>query len=520
VPIRSTVFTQITAFLLLALLPTTTLYAQDATPVFKAHTRIVILDIVVTDKKGNVVTDLKQSDFNILEDKQPQTIQTFEPPDAHNMPSSPDGKPIVTSTADLSKIGNAPVTIIVLDELNTQFMDMSFGRRSLAKYLMTQPAVLKQPTTLISLGNTKFQLLQDYTQNRDDLVKVLQAHFPEYPFKAYNPQSGTPLFNPYVNVDRIVQTMHAWMQIVKSSSGTPGRKNIIWVGANPPMVKLGGIPDKDRKQWDQLTRNMSQAMLENRVTMYVIDPTIVGGASSGSDGLDYYGDVQVPKNPLTSYINWDHFATVTGGKIFAYRNDVGNEITTAIDNSAAYYTLSYSPTNKNEDESKYRLIKIHLSNPDLTARTREGYYLTPTNTTNVVNTPGLPDAQRQRLLRHDFTLTATSPLTFNGLAVSVQKDPDKQNWLVTIGNKDISWTPQSNGDLQAEFTAVAVALNGKNKLLAQTAHEKISDHKADKPTPESIVFQMPTETPVGTTRIRFIVRDAVSGKIGTADVTP
>ncbi len=47
-----------TATLLLALLPAS-LAAQSTTqPVFRVNTRIVILDVVVTDKKGNVVSNL------------------------------------------------------------------------------------------------------------------------------------------------------------------------------------------------------------------------------------------------------------------------------------------------------------------------------------------------------------------------------------------------------------------------------------------------------------------------------
>src|ERR1017187_5825802 len=88
------------------------------------------------------------------------------------MPQASDGKSraVVTSAADLPKIGNAPVTILVLDELNTAFADMSFARQSLEKYLLAQPEVLNQPTALLVASNTKFQLLQDYTQKRADVL--------------------------------------------------------------------------------------------------------------------------------------------------------------------------------------------------------------------------------------------------------------------------------------------------------------------------------------------------------------
>ena len=49
-----------------------------AAPVFNATTRNVILDAVVTDKKGNVVTGLTRNDFVIREDNTPQAIQSFD----------------------------------------------------------------------------------------------------------------------------------------------------------------------------------------------------------------------------------------------------------------------------------------------------------------------------------------------------------------------------------------------------------------------------------------------------------
>ena len=97
------------------------------TPTLKVTTRIVVLDVVVTDKKGNLVSrELTRDDFIVLEDGQHQVIRNFEPPSEHHMPVS--DKAIVNSAADLKKIGDAPVTVSVLDELNSRFEDMSFSR--------------------------------------------------------------------------------------------------------------------------------------------------------------------------------------------------------------------------------------------------------------------------------------------------------------------------------------------------------------------------------------------------------
>ena len=54
--------------------------AQDAPqqPVFRAGINFVRVDIIVTDDDGNPVTDLTIDDFEIFEDGEPQTIETFE----------------------------------------------------------------------------------------------------------------------------------------------------------------------------------------------------------------------------------------------------------------------------------------------------------------------------------------------------------------------------------------------------------------------------------------------------------
>ena len=57
----------------------------------------------------------------MLEDGQQQVIRSFEPPKDHRMPVS--GAAIVNSAADLKRIGDAPVTVLVLDELNSRFED-------------------------------------------------------------------------------------------------------------------------------------------------------------------------------------------------------------------------------------------------------------------------------------------------------------------------------------------------------------------------------------------------------------
>ena len=54
------------------------MHAQQAgEPTFKAETRLVLVDTVVTDKKGNYITDLQQKDFKVWEDDKEQPVNSF-----------------------------------------------------------------------------------------------------------------------------------------------------------------------------------------------------------------------------------------------------------------------------------------------------------------------------------------------------------------------------------------------------------------------------------------------------------
>jgi hypothetical protein len=51
--------------------------SQQSGPAIKAESRLVLVDAVVTDKKGNYVHDLTQNDFKVYEDNKEQAVASF-----------------------------------------------------------------------------------------------------------------------------------------------------------------------------------------------------------------------------------------------------------------------------------------------------------------------------------------------------------------------------------------------------------------------------------------------------------
>jgi len=170
------------AAILLTMFPFQELKAQGqqrpSEPRIRVTSALVFLDVTVVDKKGRpVVSGLTQDDFTITEDKQPQHIFSFEAPETHVM---------VPNAEDNNPDGKAPVTILVLDLLNSSFADSAYIRYEVKQFLMAQPPVLTSLTELMVIGNESLEMLQSYTRDREELLRALN-HLPAaLPFKKTN----------------------------------------------------------------------------------------------------------------------------------------------------------------------------------------------------------------------------------------------------------------------------------------------------------------------------------------------
>jgi VWFA-related protein len=451
-----------------------------------------VLDVVVTDKKGNLVhRDLTRDDFTIFEDKQPQTIRSFEPPSEHRMPAGDTA--IVNSAADLKKIGDAPVTILVLDELNSRFEDMSFSRQMLIKYLQSQPAILKQPSVLMIAMNNTFQQVHDYTQNRDELIETVKKHMPEYPWRMMNSGKTGP-----GAVERMAQVMAALQQIGQASTGTPGRKNLIWVGNGFPSANLVGLEQQQADLIEAAMKRCTARLLAARITMYSINPTASSTSMVEADTPDDLNS-SLDENGSDPFgmgtVSFTNFAPSTGGVAFTGRNDLNNVIAEGIARGQEYYTLSYSPTNTSEDPSKFRNIKIIMKDPTLRATTRDGYYPETVSDLNPVLDKAMSPKQVEANLQLDLSAALTTTISYNGLGVVAAK---------------------SSGGVYR----IQVAENGwydsKNKLLGHIIREETFPRESSN---TGASFTLPLELPGNVARVRFVVRDAYNGHMGTVDVT-
>jgi len=461
--------------------------------------RLVVLDMLVTDAKGNVVSDLKQQDFHVEEAGGVQDIQTFEQAGEH----TPDPQISIGSTADLDRLApRAPVNIILLDEFNTRFEDMAFARYSLKKYLEKQPAKLTAPTILIAVNLEKFTVLHDYTQSKDEILSALESHLVAYPWQQeQGAWVGERYATAFITLRRVAEAV----------MGHPGHKNVIWIGRGFPSLNFARVSVNTQDHIESAVRSCVNILRNARVTLYTIDPAGV------MLHPNEYGGGPLANDPFGGNYQFSLLAKATGGTALYGRNDVDAEIDTAIHDGASFYTLTYRPNNPTSDVKKFRKIKVTVDRPGLTVTTREGYY------TTAAPQPVDPENPSRRLIE-DLVAAETSTMVYDGVPISLMpssSDPD--SYKVHVDAKGLTWSPATDTQPRhADLIMMVTTFDSKGKELKRDARSFGVNAPPTVPPSgrleRSVDINYKIDHDPKAVRARFVVRVTSSSRIGTADV--
>jgi VWFA-related protein len=490
--------------------------AQPRPPAITVNSRLVVLDVVVTDAAGKPVDGLTAKDFQVYEDGKLQRIRSLEPPSAHRLPAATlaAGAGEVFDPARPAAFGRSPVTVLVLDQMNTHFTDSSFARRELHDYLAKQPPLLPQPATLLTVYNNRFKELQPFTRDRDTLLKALAAAPVKYAWELE--VNGNTSDGP---LDRTEANLRDLEQIAQSYARIPGRKNLIWVGGGFPTIDPASIDGDDAVEVKETIQHVTDVLLDTRVTLYAVDPSsTAAGLTEITDTTQLEvaeatgGSLGVGNDPFNASEDFDRLGPVTGGRVVRARNDIAQLIASSVDLGANYYTLSYTPSSEADTASQYRKIKVVCLRPGLTAATRSGYYSGQTQQDRSTATAS-----------YDLSTAAEGTLPLNGLHVTVQPDPEgvTDAYNVRVGAPQLTWKTQADGSAVASVYVMAVSLNAKGKVLEHTVHGMKATAKAgtnlqDPAHFATFLFTAPAVPKAG--RLRFVVRDSASGRMGSCDL--
>jgi VWFA-related protein len=464
------------------------------------NVQAVVLDIVVTDSKGEVVPNLRKEDFQVFEDKVPQVIQSLDPP--------PPALPIsanlsIDSTAALDRIEpKAPVTLIVLDEINTRFEDEAFARYTLKKFLDNQGDKLQQPTLLGAVDMQHFTLLHDYTTSKQELLDALEHHLVAYPYHMEGASWKAEQFNA---------SFAALIEIAEATAGHPGHKSLLWVGRGFPPFDPTTLTPQANKGLKQVIEACTNALRDARVALYTLDPA---GVSMEPPDVTSDGFID---DPFAGMLDFNIMAKATGGHAFFGRNDVDKLIARTSRDGANFYTLSYTPAISRADAQTYHSVRVVMRNPDFHAETREGYY---SHVAPSAASPILSAKQPNRQV-FDLAVAAQSVLVYDGVHMTVTHgagNPDQ--FKIKLNSADLVWQPGAPHKLITKITVVVTSFDKKGTPIDRNFKISILQVGEGAPsTPDSSMVDLFATIPVKSSveRVRFVVRSDANQKLGAVN---
>ncbi len=395
--------------LLLALIaaPALAQTAQDAVTTLKAQAKLVVVDVTVTDSKGNPVHGLLQKDFALLEDGQPRVIKSFQ--DHTNPPSagSPAPKlPPGTFTNYSPPPPDNAVTILLLDSLNTPLLDQQYVRAELLDFLKKEPAGAR--IAIFGLS-TKLVLLQDFTADPEILKRVVLRQVgklsplladptgvngggPSFD-EAFNAEETSAHFATFNDIERSskaqargLTTLNGLNQLARYLAAIPGRKNLVWFsesfpvdivpdsdfGASDPFAATSSIEDEYRQ-----TVNL---FASSRVAVYPVD---AGGlrvgaglaATGGSFSSKSFNSAQKAFSSGEADVHYtmNKMADETGGRATYNSNGLAQAVSNAINDGSYFYTLTYTPAN-NVKRDDFHKLQVKLIPQGLNVNYRRGFF--------------------------------------------------------------------------------------------------------------------------------------------------
>ena len=403
-------------------------------PTIRVTTHMVLVDVVVTDKQGKAIAGLKPEDFTVEENGKPQKIASLTTP-ADTIPAP--GQPLppgIYSNKPQNRSTGSPITVMLLDALNTEFSDQAYARGQMLAFVKNNFKPSDRMAVFTLTGS--LNVLQDFTSDPQTLFTALQNYKPQPQTFAgsnrpvtsseldstarstgtsldastgpltdnspsatlrggsasaaiSNAQAALVAFEGaqvgYARDQRALLTLAALESLARILGGMPGRKNLIWVAGD--LSDISFIPED---------RNMSQEEIEEAQSG--INTRRVGEHAAGNaaevfrtahaqefrETAAHLASAQVAVYPVDARglsISTDidsqeamrELARETGGRAYVNQNEIKVGVERAFADETAAYTIGYYPENKKYD-NKYRSLKVKVKRDGVDVQNRRGYY--------------------------------------------------------------------------------------------------------------------------------------------------
>jgi len=317
----------------------------------------VLLDVLVTDAKGNVIVGLKREDFVVKE----------------------NGKPVdltgITFYSDRRLIGSAKegvkVDKVPEDRYFVLFFDDQKDAAPEAPELLSRQVeagrrvkdwVLngRQPADWVAVVSYdhKLKIQQDFTRDGRALAEAVGAamkgkdaegNWPSRIKEGEGPSLYAALPKGNALRDKTGTIYDAVRVLAEASGNIRGRKNLVLFTTGFGQVNSFGQYVPDPRYYP----DMSEALNDNNVAVYSIDLVPPGTV-----------------HPLSNAMN--QLATDTGGQYYGTFSSFATPLRKIGEENSGYYLLSYQ-SDQPAGKSGFQNVQVTTTNPEFKVRARKGY---------------------------------------------------------------------------------------------------------------------------------------------------
>lgn len=485
--------------------------------VIKNAVRLVEVDVIAKDKRGNPVADLQAKDFKLFDNGQPQEV-TRVSVERHTGAVLADSPPADVKHVPARMFSNThtipgATTVILLDVLNTAAENQPSMKRELLKSLNH----MKEGTrvALLILGDD-LTVVSDFTDSTISLKNAAQDQF-HARTEGFGPPitaraTGNPVRDRMIlkaatqafrteDTERAVRTIAALDLICSQLARIPGRKSLVWITGG--LTAAGQNRDVSA-EIDRLNdANIAVYTVDARGV--VLDP----GTGADSDSNDMTASMAEGREDTRGEV-LATVATSTGGVFYHNTNRLEGAIDQALSDAAVIYVIDYYPRH-NKWDGKLHQLQVKTSRPGVRLRFRESYRATlaPQNS---------PQDPQQML-----AAVATASLDSPGLLFSVEvksKSGSDPILLLHVPVEELQWSTEEGkklGSLQVWFLQKRAS---GDDLFTMTwkSDPRLSNDQYQQAARAGLSLSGELKLQPSVAKIRVVLRDVNSGKIGSVDV--
>ena len=530
--------------------------------ILRVTTHLVVVNVVVHDRKGAPVAGLTRDDFKVFDGGKEEKISVFSVEQRRALHGPLEPLPPDVFSNRIARQGGTPtsVAVILLDSIETNFEDAAFVRQQLIKFLsQLQPL---DRVALYVLGE-RLSVIQDFTDDPAPLLEALQRYSgPTGPLSSSGVQdqalkggslglSGSAALaaarldtglHSFAYVSQRVSTLEygrlrivlsAFEDISRRLSGLPGHKALIWItGTISPPGDFPHLFDGDVRlfctHWPGLSKEIMQTAEAVKQADLAVYPVNARGLVANPDyeatrrapASPAFG---IPSSPIQTLwginlvnLGMHYIAQQTGGRAFYNTNDVKSALRTALDDSEITYTLGYYPSHGQWD-GRYRSIKVRVDMQGVEVRHRQGYFASPANEVSVEKkdrTAMLKEAALNPLEATKVGVTVrVRPFksTNGGYKIEINVSPDLND--LTFQQVNGRWTGLLDV-LAGQYSKQGRSLGGTTKTIEQDMTNATYQEVMRK----GLVIGFYQDVAKPAEEVRVVVRDGLTGSTGSVKI--